>query len=71
MKIISTSRKGRNGYLVFSTCHHVLFQVNVESRAAAELHTVADSLAYIRATGTKACVGRKGENPVYAKGLSI
>ena len=70
MKIISTNRKGRNEYLVFSTCHQVLFQVNVES-AAAELHTVVDALAYIRTTGMKACVERKGGSPVYTKGLSI
>lgn len=58
MKIISTNRQGRNEYLVFSTRHQVLFQVNVES-AAAELQTVTDALAFIRTQGIKACVERE------------
>lgn len=70
MKSVSTNSKGRNEYLVFSTCHQVLFQVNVES-AAAELHTVADALAYVRTTGMKACVERKERSPVYTTGLPI
>lgn len=70
MKMISTNRKGRNEYLVFSMCHQVLFQVNVES-AAAELYTAADALAYISSTGMKACVEGKGGSPVHPKELLI
>lgn len=65
MKIISTNRKGRNEYLVFSTRHQVLFQVNVEN-AAAELQTVADALAFIRTPGIKACVER-GKSDVHKR----
>lgn len=70
MRIISTNRKGRNEYLVFSACQQVLFQVNVESTAA-ELPTAADALAYISTTGMKACVRKKGVSPVYRKRPSI